>query len=121
MERADWVEVKKRLKRAVDQGMKVLKEGSDSARYAAGQTAHVLQLEMDVYALKNRIAKSMAELGEAVYNSRKGGKIQTNAEIERIIGDLETMKASVKKKQSEIHRTHLTRSNGAAKPRKKAH
>lgn len=121
MEHTDWTEVKRKLKKAVDQGVKVLKEGSQGARYAAGQTAHVLQLEMDIFGLKNRVAKLTAELGEAVYKSMKGGKLQMTADIDRIIGDLDTMKASLKKKQSEVHRTHLTRSNGASKPRKKVH
>lgn len=121
MERTDWAEVKSRLKKAVDQGVKALKEGSQGARYMAGQTAHVLQLEMDIYGIKARIAKLTTELGEAAYKSAKGGKLQTTAEISRILGDLDTMKSSLKKKQAEVHRTHLTRSNGATKSRKKVH
>lgn len=120
MQPTDWTEVKRRLKLAVDQGVKVLKEGGQGARYVAGQTAHVLQLEMDIYGLKNRITKTLTDLGEAVYQSLKAGKVQTNAEITRLIGDLDTLKASLKKKQNEVHRTHLTRSNGASKPRKKS-
>src|SRR5262249_46653728 len=121
MEQSDWTEVKKRLKKAVDQGVKVLKEGSQGARYVAGQTAHVLQLEMDMYGLRHRIGKIAGELGEAVYQSLKGGKVQTNGEVERLIDDLHTLKASLKKKQVEVQRTHLARSNGASKPRKKTH
>lgn len=121
MEKTDWAEVRSRLKKAVDQGVKALKEGSQGARYAAGQTAHVLQLEMDIFGLKNRIVKLTTELGEAVYKSMKGGKLQMTADIGRIVGDLDTMKSSLKKKQSEVHRTHLTRPNGASKPRKKVH
>jgi len=121
MEHTEWSEVKKRLKKAVDQGVKVLKEGGQGARYVAGQTAHVLQLEMDIYGLKHRIAKTTVELGETVYKSLKGGKVQMTSEIERIINDLDTLKASLKKKQNEVHRTHLARSNGASKPRKKVH
>jgi hypothetical protein len=121
MERTDWAEVKRRLKKAVDQGVKVLKEGGQGARYVAGQTAHVLQLEMDIYGLKHRIARTTAELGEAVYKSLKGGRVQTTPEISRIVTDLDTLKSSLKKKQGEVHRTHLARSNGASKPRKKVH
>jgi hypothetical protein len=120
MQKTDWVEVKKQLKRAVDQGMRVLKEGSEGARYVAGQTAHVLQLEMDMYGLKHRISKVTSELGESVYKSLKGGKLQTTPEIERLIADLDTLKASLKKRQSEVDRTHLARSNGSTKSRKKA-
>jgi hypothetical protein len=121
MERTDWAEVRRRLKKAVDQGVKVLKEGSQGARYVAGQTAHVLQLEMDMYGLKHRVSKMTMELGEAVYKALKGGKLQMTTNIERLIADLDTLKASLKKKQNEVNRTHLARSNGASKPRKKAH
>lgn len=121
MEHTDWAEVKKRLKKAVDQGVKVLKESGQGARYVAGQTAHVLQLEMDIYGLKHRIVKTTEELGEAVYKALKGGKMQMTAEIGRIIADLDTLKASLKKKQSEVQRTHIARSNGVSKARKKAH
>lgn len=116
MDRTDWAEVKARLKKAVDQGMKVLKEGSEGARYTARKTAHVLQLEMDIYGLKNRISKTMTELGEAAYKAIKRGKFQKTAEINLLIEDLDTMTSSLKKKQNEVHRTHLTRSS----PEKKA-
>ena len=119
MEKTDWVEVKKRLKKAVDQGMKVLKEGSEGARYVAGQTAHVLQLEMDMYGLKHRIVKTTTELGDVVYRAMKGGKLQMTPEIQRIVSDLDTLKSNLKKRQNEVHRTHLTRSNGTARPRKR--
>jgi len=119
VERTDWAEVKKRLKKAVDRSVKVLKEGGQGARYVAGKTAHVLQLEMDIYGLKNRIARTTADLGESVYKSLKAGKLQMTSEIERLIDDLDTLTASLKKKQNEVRRTHLTRTNGSAKPRKK--
>lgn len=116
MEKTDWADVKKKLRQAVDQGMKVLKDGSEGARYAAGQTAHVLQLEMDIYGLKNRIAKTTSDLGEAAYRSMKGGKLQTTSEIEQIVADLDTLKANLKKRQNEVQRTRLTRT-GAPAPR----
>lgn len=119
MERTDWVEVKKRLKQAMDQGMKVLKEGGQGARYVAGQTAHLLQLEMDIYGLKSGIAKTSTELGESVYKSLKAGKLQMTADIKRLIADLDTLNANLKKKQNEAHKMHLTRSSASAKPRKK--
>lgn len=109
MQKTDWAEVRKRLRKAVDQGVKVLREGGEGARYVAGQTAHVLHLELEIHGLKARIATLMHRLGEAVYKGRTSGRVQTNSEIRKLIQDLDLLTASVKKKESEVRRTTLTR------------
>ena len=100
MQKTDWVEVKKRLKKAVDQGMKILKEGGEGARYVAGQTAHVLHLELEIHGLKARIATLMHRLGESVYKGRANGRVHMNPETGKIIQDLDLLTASMKKKSN---------------------
>lgn len=115
MQKTDWVEVRKRLKKAVDQGMKVLKEGGEGARYVAGQTAHVLHLEIEIHGLKARITTLMHRLGEAVFKARKNGRVPMTPEIQKITQDLDLLTTSVKKKEAEVRRTSLTRKAAGAR------
>ncbi len=115
MNKTDWAEVRARLKKAIDQSVKVLKEGSEGAAYVASQTAHVLQLEMEIHRLKSRIATLMHRLGEETYQAMDDGKSQT-PEMKKLAADLDFLKDSLKKKEAEVKRTHLTRS--AKSPKK---
>lgn len=115
MQKTDWVDVKKRLKKAVDQGMKVLKEGGEGARYVAGQTAHVLHLELEIHGLKARIATLMHRLGEAVYKARANGRIHADPETAKLVQDLDLLVASMKKKEAEVRRTSITRKAAGAR------
>ncbi len=105
MKNVDWLKVKARLKKAVDQGVKVLKEGGEGMSFVAGQTAHVIQLEFEVHQLKSRIAALFQKLGEVIYRSKNGKAGDQAREIQR---DLDLLHASLKKKQAEIKNTHLT-------------
>lgn len=117
MAKTDWMEVKNRLKKAIDQSVKILKEGGEGAAYVASQTAHVLQLEMEIHRLKSRIATLMHKLGEEAHRSMSEGEGRANPEMKKIAADINFLQQSMKKKEAEVKRTHLTR--GAAKGKKK--
>jgi len=108
MAKVDWGEVKDRFKKAMDKGVKVLKEGGEGVGYVAGQTAHMIQLEFEVHQLKVRIAALFHELGEVVYKAKDGKGASSNSARE-IRSDLDLLHLSLKKKQAEIKRTQLAR------------
>ncbi len=106
MAKVDWVEVKDRLRTAMNKSVKVLKEGSEGVSYVAGQTAHVIQLEFEVHQIKNRIAALFQQLGEAVYKPQKAKAANGVGALRH---DLDLLHESLRKKQAEIKRTHLAR------------
>lgn len=109
MEKTDWADVRNRLKKAIDQSMKVLKEGSKGAAYVAAQTAHVLQLELEIHRLKSRIATLMHRLGEETYRASGNGHARVTPEMKKLTADLDFLKDSLRKREGEVKRTHLTR------------
>lgn len=107
--KTDWANVKKRLKKAMDQGMKILKEGTAEAKYMAGQTAHFLQLEMDVHNLKSRIEATANRLGHEIHKAMRNGRVSLTPEIKKINADLTALEATLKKKEYALKHTSVIR------------
>lgn len=109
MEKTDWEGVKKKLLRAMDQGVKILKEGTQEAKYVAGRTAHVLQLELDIYNLKSKLESAAKRLGHEVHKAIRNGRVALTPEIKKINADLTAIESALKKKEYELRHTSVTR------------
>ncbi len=114
MERTDWTDVKKRLKKAVDQGMKVLKEGTQEAKYMAHQTSQLIQLEVDVHRVKSRIETLSNGLGKEVHKAMKNGRIAVTPAMKKMNDEILALEKKLRREQSAIHHTSIVR-RGARK------
>ena len=103
-----WPTVKKRLKKTIDQGIKILKEGGEEAKHIANQTAHFLELELDAHKLKSRIHKINYELGLSVSKSLENGRFHMSPRLKKLSTELANLKKSLKKREGQLHRLKFT-------------
>lgn len=107
MKNHHWPTVKKRLKKTIDQGIKILKDGGEDAKHIAIQTVHFLELELDIHKLKSRIHKISYELGVAVSKSLENGRFHTGPRLKKLSSELKSLKATLKKREGQLRRTML--------------
>ncbi|GEM_PF-6241598 len=110
----EWSQVKRKFKKAVDQGMHFLKEGTEEARYVAGQTAHFIQLEVNIHSLKSRIEIVANQLGHEVQKEAKNGRLAMSPRIRELTSELGLLKAGLRKKETEIRHVSLVHKNGSS-------
>ncbi len=109
MQKTDWAGVRKKLKKAIDEGMHLLKEGTDEARYVAGQTARVLQIEMEIHRIRTRISTLTYRLGGEAHRMMRSGRLQASAEIKKVDTEIADLEEMLKKKEGELRHTTIVR------------
>ncbi|MDO8461973.1 MAG: hypothetical protein Q7S98_03835 [Deltaproteobacteria bacterium] len=109
MQKRDWEVVRRKIKKAVGQGLEVLKKGGRQASYVAGKTAHVIHLEMNIQGLKSKIERLSKELGQVVHTSLTNGHIRTTPEVKKLNSAIHHLERDLKKTKTELSETRITR------------
>lgn len=122
MKKTDWLRAKDRLKEVFDEGLALLKEGAQEARYVTSRATHVVGLELDIVKVKNRLHKIYMNIGRDVTQLINRLKpISQNkkiAEMARLAARLEKM---IRGKEYEMQHVTVVRKKSATrrKPAKK--
>lgn len=109
MQKRDWEVVRRKIKKAVGQGLEVLKKGGRQASYVAGKTAHVIHLEVNIQGLRSKIEKLSNQLGHMVHDSFNNGHIRTTPEAKKLNNTIYHLERDLKKKKEELAETRITR------------
>lgn len=107
MAQSNWKKVKVKLEKAIGQGLKALKTGSEEAWHVAEKTAHVLKTEAEAHGLKAQISKLNEQFGHEVHRSMKSGVVRITPLLRKINERIGRLEQLLRHKESVVRRTTI--------------
>ncbi len=110
MNKTDWEQAKKKLKKAFETGMDYLKEGAREASFVKDKAVTAMGLEIDLFKLKNRLNHEYQKIGkELAHQVAKSSPLKLTQTLKMAAQEITGLEEKAKKIEKQLKNFTVTR------------